>query len=98
MVTTKMMRSQWRRGRPRQRSIVLDTITHDRSLALTPLVTWGLRALLTVLAACGPRAHVPAVPTPQAIGADTGQAARLARALAPVLYLQRDEWFPLSRA
>jgi hypothetical protein len=32
------------------------------------------------------------------IGADTGRVARLARSIAPVLYLQRDEWFPLSRA
>ena len=49
--------------------------------------------------ACGPRAHIP--PRPVAVqaaldSADT--AARLARTLAPVLYLQRDEWFPLSRA
>jgi hypothetical protein len=47
---------------------------------------------------CGPRAHIPLVPSP--VGAalspnDSG--AVLARSLAPVLYLQRDEWFSLVR-
>lgn len=50
------------------------------------------------LGACGPRAHIPPRPVavPGALPAsDSG--AVLARALAPVLYLQRDEWFPLER-
>jgi hypothetical protein len=50
---------------------------------------------------CGPRAKIPArLAEPLAIpGAlpfgDAG--AQLARSLAPVLFLQRDEWFPLER-
>jgi hypothetical protein len=59
---------------------------------------WALSAAAALLGACGPRAHVPPVPAPATIHADTGRTARLARSLAPVLYLQRDEWFPLSRA
>jgi hypothetical protein len=49
--------------------------------------------------ACGPRAHIPLLPVtvPNALD-DSNSVARLARGLAPVLYLQRDEWFPLSRA
>jgi len=80
---------------------VLDSVTHDGSLALNRsnrLVTIVLALLLGGLVGCGPRAHVPPVPPPRAIGADTGKVARLARSIAPVLYLQRDEAFPLSRA
>jgi hypothetical protein len=54
---------------------------------------------LTFLCACGPRAHIP--PRPAVVTntlAMTDTAAWLARTLAPVLYLQRDEVFPLSRA
>ena len=101
MVTTKMIRSQWRRGLPPRRSIVLDSVTHDGSLALNRsyrFVTIVLALLLGGLVGCGPRAHVPPVPPLGAVGADTGKVARLARAIAPVLYLQRDESFPLSRA
>jgi hypothetical protein len=51
--------------------------------------------------ACGPRAHIPPHPAPlpaSAIaGSDPDSNATLARTLAPVLYLQRDETFPLSR-
>ena len=49
-------------------------------------------------AGCGPRLHLPALPSspPGALSPeDTG--ATLARQLAPVLYLQADEWFPLVR-
>jgi len=50
---------------------------------------------------CGPRARIPAPPTvPQALPGTlaNGEAmAQLARSLAPVLFLQRDEWFPLER-
>lgn len=48
---------------------------------------------------CGPRAHIPprpAVPLPGALlSGDT--LANLARSLAPVLFVHRDEWFPLER-
>jgi hypothetical protein len=56
-------------------------------------------ALLGFVCACGPRAHIPPRPAivPSALSpSDSG--ARLARRLAPLLYLQRDEWFPLDRA
>lgn len=48
---------------------------------------------------CGPRAHIPLRPVvlPGAL-APTDSGAMLARSLAPILYLQRDERFPLSRA
>src|SRR5438046_3203018 len=56
---------------------------------------------MAAMAACGPHAHIPPRPAePQSVeGAllSTDSSARLARALAPVLFLQRDEWFPLSR-
>jgi len=55
----------------------------------------GLTALL---AACGPRTHFPALPPalPDSL-AHNDSAAILARDLAPILYLQRDESFPLER-
>ena len=62
-----------------------------------PLAGFGI--LLTLLTGCGPRAHIPLRPAnlPGVLApADSG--AVLARSLAPVLYLQRDETFPLSRA
>ena len=98
MITTKMIRSQWRAARPRRTSIVRFTVTHEGALALKALVTVAMAFVSGMLAACGPRAHVPAMPSPVVIHADTGQMNRLARSLAPVLYLQRDEWFPLARA
>lgn len=50
------------------------------------------------MAACGPHAHIPPVPVklPGALAADDS-VSRLARSLSPVLYLQRDETFPLKR-
>lgn len=54
-------------------------------------------AFLSV-SACGPRAHIP--PRPLTIpGAleSTDSDAVLAHTLAPLLYIQRDEWFPLER-
>ena len=54
---------------------------------------------LCLVSACGPHAHIP--PRPVAIPAALDSAdpiAKLARALAPVLYLQIDEMFPLSRS
>ena len=50
------------------------------------------------LTGCGPRPHIPPRPVvvPGALpAADSG--AMLANTLAPVLYIQRDEWFPLER-
>lgn len=55
----------------------------------------------TALSACGPKAHIPPRPAEplSVLGAlpwyDSG--VQLARSLAPVLFLQRDEWFPLER-
>lgn len=51
--------------------------------------------------ACGPRAHIPPRPAspeslPAALTPDDPQA-RLARALAPMLFIHRDEYFPLER-
>ncbi len=53
---------------------------------------------LFALVGCGPRAHIPQGPLPE-IGALPGSdsTAQLARSLAPVLYIQRDEWFALER-
>ena len=50
------------------------------------------------LAACGPRAHIPPRPTVvPGILDSTDRDAQVARAIAPLLYVQRDEWFPLER-
>jgi len=59
----------------------------------------GLSLLLTLLTGCGPKAHIPLRPAdvPELL-APSDSGAQLARSLAPVLYLQRDETFPLSRA
>jgi hypothetical protein len=62
------------------------------------LVTSPLSLVLSWLAACGPRAHIPPRPliVPGALtSADSG--VTLAQTLAPLLYVQRDEWFPLQR-
>lgn len=63
----------------------------------------NLRSVLMLaasVAACGPRAHIPAVPAPATIpnSVDSSDAgSKLARALAPVLFVQRDERFELER-
>ncbi|MEX2179698.1 MAG: hypothetical protein WD801_13360 [Gemmatimonadaceae bacterium] len=53
------------------------------------------------LTACGPRARIPPRPVEpiplQGALAPDDPAARIARSLAPILFLQRDEWFPLER-
>ena len=50
------------------------------------------------ISACGPRAHIPLHPTAVPGALDpSDSAAILARSLAPLLYIQRDEWFPLER-
>jgi hypothetical protein len=53
---------------------------------------------LAVISACGPHAHIPPRPSsiPGAVQPEDS-VARLARELAPLLYVQRDEWFPLER-
>ena len=59
----------------------------------------GAGVFLFLAFGCGPRAHIPMRPValPGALS-PTDSGAVLARSLAPVLYLQRDETFPLSRA
>jgi hypothetical protein len=54
---------------------------------------------LGMLCACGPRAHVPSRPivVPGTLS-KADSSSRLAHTLAPLLYIQRDEWFPLIRA
>lgn len=62
------------------------------------LRTTRVLAVTVTLAACGPTAHIPQRPIGFASAiADDDSAAIMARALAPVLYLQRDEWFHLER-
>jgi hypothetical protein len=82
-----MNKSQWM-NRLRSRPSLVIRAAHVLALA-------GAAAAIT---ACGPRAFIPPVPRAVEIGADTAAAAGLARSLAPVLYRQRDETFPLSRA
>jgi hypothetical protein len=53
-----------------------------------------------LICACGPRAHIPPVPVALATMGTVSpddSVARLARSLAPVLYLEPDETFPLER-
>lgn len=59
----------------------------------------GLALFLAVLTACGPRTHFPPLPPALPDALPSGDfAADLARDLAPILYLQRDESFPLERS
>lgn len=78
--------------RPTVGVAVLRQHTHRAiRLAITPVI-------IALSGGCGPRAHIPLRPIelPGALPAsDSG--AIVARSLAPVLYLQRDERFPLSR-
>ena len=58
-----------------------------------------IAAIVVIATACGPRARIPlrgAQPGPGALST-ADPATALARRLAPTLYLQRDETFPLSR-
>ena len=58
----------------------------------------GMLLIVALSSGCGPRAHIPLRPiTLQGALPATDGGAMLARSLAPVLYLQRDERFPLSR-
>jgi hypothetical protein len=67
-----------------------------RAIEIREWICAGLT--LTLVTACGPHAHIPLRPAnlPGAL-ASTDSGAVLARRLAPVLYLQRDETFPLER-
>ena len=67
-----------------------------RAIQIRERVCIGLVAAF--ITACGPHAHIPLRPAnlPDAL-APTDRGAMLARRLAPVLYLQRDETFPLER-
>ncbi|HJQ10880.1 MAG TPA: hypothetical protein VJ840_07590 [Gemmatimonadaceae bacterium] len=58
----------------------------------------GLGLTLVLVTACGPHAHIPLRPANlPGVLAPTDNGTLLARQLAPVLYLQRDETFPLER-
>jgi hypothetical protein len=69
-----------------------------RRKAIQILVRSSRELLICLQLACGPRAHIPLRPAnlPGAL-ASTDSLAVLAQRLAPVLYLQRDETFPLER-
>jgi hypothetical protein len=70
-----------------------------RQSTLKPLGPLGPAVFFAAfLTACGPRTHFPPLPStlPNSL-ASGDSAAVLARDLAPVLYLQRDESFPLER-
>src|SRR5688572_21446193 len=60
----------------------------------------GLIFSVLMVSACGPRANIPAPPDiatlPGALS-DSDSVAALARSLAPVLFVHRDEWFSLER-
>jgi hypothetical protein len=72
-------------------------LSQGKSLAPLTLARSGL--LLALLTGCGPKAHIPLRPADlPGLLAPTDSGALLARSLAPVLYLQRDETFPLVRA
>ena len=61
----------------------------------------NLRSELIILfvaaAACGPRARIPPVPVSSQTPGTGDSVAALARSLAPVLFVHRDEWFALER-
>src|SRR5215207_9700725 len=62
-----------------------------------PIQTRAMVVSLSLIA-CGPIANIPPRPIAisSALSADD-PATQMVRAIAPVLYLQRDEWFQLSR-
>ena len=83
-------------GPPKQLTFYFSKTNQGSNLSLYWRVAAGLA--LAGTAACGPHAHIPPVPVavPAAVEA-TDSGATLARSLAPLLYVQRDEWFPLDR-
>jgi len=53
---------------------------------------------MLTLSSCGPHAHIPRLPVAPLPGTEVSNAdSTLAKSLAPLLYIQRDETFPLSR-
>ena len=68
-------------------------------MSVIPLPRLALALGAALLTACGPHAHIPPRPAtvPDALATDDSDAV-LARSLAPILYRQIDETFPLSRA
>src|SRR6202158_141909 len=60
------------------------------------MIRHALVVTLATVAACSRGASAPPVPSPEAFPTDS-TIRTLARSLAPVLYLQRDEPFPLDR-
>ena len=56
-----------------------------------------LIALFFLATACGPRAHIPPIPLSARNEGASDSVTALARSLAPVLFIQRDEWFTLER-
>jgi hypothetical protein len=67
-------------------------------LRYNPYKLTALALSAGLLTGCGPRAQIPPRPVslPGALS-ERDSVARLARTLAPLLYLQVDEWFPLER-
>lgn len=53
--------------------------------------------MAVLAAACGPRARIPPVPAVVQTPGTSDSVASLARSLAPVLFVQPDEWFSLER-
>lgn len=77
----------------------LSVANPDQSKGPPTRLIRGIGALLAFLIGCGPIAHIPLRPANvPGLLTPTDSGALLARSLAPVLYLQRDETFPLSRA
>ena len=80
-------------GRPARR------LASNARIAVNVGLAAALLAPMALLAGCGPRAHIPprSLAIPGAIDRSDSVAV-LARTMAPLLYLQRDEKFPLTRA
>ena len=57
----------------------------------------GLGIAALAVMGCGPRANIPPVPVSPLTSGTSDSVAALARSLAPVLFIQRDEWFTLER-
>jgi len=64
---------------------------------LRSIVSLALLALAAAVAACGPIARIPPSSPYANVLSEKDSGAILARTLAPLLYLQRDESFPLER-
>lgn len=79
--------------------VTFDGFPSKRRIAIQIRKGAGIGLVLLAATACGPHAHIPLRPLnlPDVL-APTDSGALLARRLAPVLYLQRDETFPLERA